>query len=79
MRNRSFGKRFMRTMMALAVGGSAFQLSGCDPSVRSSLLNGLSSTTTSLADTLIAAFFVSLQNDGTSTTGGTASGVTTTF
>ncbi len=79
MRNRSFGKRLMRTMMALAVGGSAFQLSGCDPNVRSSILNGLSSTTTSLADTLIGAFFVSLQNDNTGTTGGTTGGVTTTF
>lgn len=64
----------MRTVMALAVGGSAFQLSGCDPNVRASLLGGLSNTTNSLADALIAAFFISLADDT-----GSGGGVTTTF
>lgn len=63
----------MRTVMALAVGGSAFQLSGCDPDVRASLLTGLSSTTNTLADALIAAFFISLVDDAES------GGVTTAF
>jgi hypothetical protein len=49
--------------MALAVGGSAFQLSGCDPAVRSTLLEGLETTTTSLSTALISAFFLSLQDD----------------
>ena len=63
MRNRNLKQRFMRSMMALAMGGTAFQLSGCDPDVRNALLGGLNSTTNSLADALIAAFFISLEND----------------
>jgi hypothetical protein len=55
--------RFARTVMALMVGGSAFQLSGCDPEVRSTLLDGLEATTTSLTNALISAFFIGLQND----------------
>jgi hypothetical protein len=49
--------------MTLAVGGSAFQLSGCDPEVRSTLLEGLQTTTTSLSTALISAFFLSLEDD----------------
>jgi len=50
-------------MMALAVGGSALQLSGCDPNVRAALLGGLQQTTQSLSTALISAFFLSLQDD----------------
>lgn len=50
-------------MMAMAVGGSAFQLSGCDPAVRSTLLDGLSATTTTLSTALITAFFLGLDDD----------------
>jgi len=50
-------------MLAVTMGGTAFQLSGCDPDVRGALLDGLNSTTNSLADALIAAFFISLEND----------------
>jgi hypothetical protein len=49
--------------MTLAVGGSAFQLSGCDPAVRSTLLDGLMTTTNSLSTALISAFFLSLEDD----------------
>jgi len=49
--------------MTLAVGGSAFQLSGCDPAVRSTLLDGLLTTSTSLSTALISAFFLSLEDD----------------
>ena len=58
--------RFVRMAMALAVGGSAFQLSGCDPEVRSALLTGLESTTQTLSSALITAYFLSLDdsNDG---------------
>lgn len=55
--------RMMRSMMALAVGGSVFQLSGCDPAVRSTLLDGLQATTTSLSGALISAFFLTLEDD----------------
>lgn len=58
-------RRFIRFAMAVAVGGSAFQLSGCDPAVRSTILSGLQTTTTSLTNTLITAFFLSLDDDGT--------------
>jgi hypothetical protein len=53
----------LRKLTALAVGGSAFQLSGCDPAVRATLLEGLESTTSSLSTALISAFFLSLQDD----------------
>jgi hypothetical protein len=55
--------------MALAVGGSAFQLSGCDPAVRDTILTGLETTTQGLSSALISAFFLSLQ-DGDSSAGG---------
>jgi len=61
----------IRTLMAIAIGGSAFQLSGCDPTVRSTLLSGLEATTTTLTNALISAFFLSIDN-------GSGSGLTTT-
>ena len=61
--------RIVRAALALAIGGSAFQLSGCDPAVRNALLTGLEGTTQSLSTTLITAVFLSLQNDSSSTTG----------
>ena len=75
MATRSVRTRLLRTAMVLALGGSAFQLSGCDPAVRSTLLDGLETTTTSLSSALISAFFLSLQNNNSSsgsltTTGG---------
>jgi hypothetical protein len=66
MTKRSFQQRFLRTAVTLAIGGSAFQLSGCDPAVRDTLLVGLQSTTQGLSTALISAFFLSLQDgDGT--------------
>lgn len=77
MATRRLRTRLLRTAMTLAVGGSIFQLSGCDPAVRTQLLTGLETTTTSLSTALISAFFLSLQDDSTTTgtnlttTGGT--------
>ena len=65
--------RFVRWTTALAVGGSAFQLSGCDPAVRDTVLAGLEATTSSLTSTLISAFFISLEDDDAA-----AQGLTTT-
>ncbi|MFH1749114.1 MAG: hypothetical protein ABIG44_18945 [Planctomycetota bacterium] len=62
--------RFVRLAAALAVGGSAFQLSGCDPDVRSALLTGLESTTTTLSTTLIDVFFLTLEEDANATGNG---------
>jgi hypothetical protein len=73
MARKSFGKKLVRFFSAVAVGGSAFQLSGCDPDVRSVLLTGLESTSQALSTSLISAFFLSLEEDGVN-----ANGLTTT-
>ncbi len=59
---RNVRKRFLRTVMTLSIGGTAFQLSGCDPAVRGVLLEGLEATTGSLSTALISAFFLSLDD-----------------
>ena len=53
--------RLYKAMMVVCVGGTAFQLSGCDPNVRDALLGGLETTTLSLTNALVSAFFLSLQ------------------
>lgn len=63
MSKRTNRSRFLRLAAAVAVGGSAFQLSGCDPAVRSTILTGLETTTANLTSTLISAFFISLEDD----------------
>ncbi len=71
MKKQNGWSRLVRRAMVLAVGGSAFQLSGCDPAVRATLLEGLQQTTSSLSSALISAFFLSLADDdaaGTSLT-----------
>lgn len=62
-------QRVIKLVSAVAVGGSAFQLSSCDPAVRDTVLVGLETTTSTLTQTLISAFFISLENDGGSTQG----------
>ncbi|MCH9001779.1 MAG: hypothetical protein IIC02_04325 [Planctomycetes bacterium] len=66
-------QRVIKLATAVAVGGSAFQISGCDPVVRDTILAGLETTTSTLTQTLISAFFISLQDDGSA-----AQGLTTT-
>jgi len=63
MAKRTLRERVTRLAMAVAVGGTAFQLSGCDPAVRNTLLTGLEETTGSLLTALNTAFFLSLQDD----------------
>ena len=78
MNKRSVWNRVKRTTTILAVGGSAFQLSGCDPEVRATLLSGLQSTTAGLANTLVTAYFQTLASDDSTGTGGSGSnGLTT--
>jgi len=60
---RGFKERCIRAAMALAVGGSLFQLGSCDPSVRATILTGLEQTTGTLLNTVNSAFFISLQDD----------------
>ena len=66
MAKRNLKTRLTRFAMAVAVGGTAFQLSGCDPAVRQAVLTGLEATTATLSTTLITAFFISLEDDQTS-------------
>ncbi len=68
MAKRTLRRRMIRFVTALAVGGSAFQLSGCDPDVRTTLLLGLEGTTQALSDALISAFFLTLEDDDTANT-----------
>jgi len=68
MKRNSTRTRIIRAMMAIAVGGSAFQAGGCDPNVRSTLLSGLESTATTLTTALIQAYFLTLQDDASTPT-----------
>ncbi len=72
MKRKTPWRRVIKLVTAVAVGGSAFQISGCDPAVRDVVLTGLETPTSTLTQTLISAFFISL-NDG-----GTTQGLTTT-
>ena len=63
MQKRNLRKRLTRLFVAAAVGGSAFQISGCDPAVRQTVLTGLEATTQSLTATLISAFFLTLDDE----------------
>ncbi|MCH8149302.1 MAG: hypothetical protein IH987_15180 [Planctomycetes bacterium] len=63
MTTRTPWQRFIKLVTAVAVGGSAFQISGCDPAVRDTVLAGLEATTSTLTQTLISAFFISLDDD----------------
>ncbi len=65
MAKQGFKQRFVRFAAAVALGGAVFQIGGCDPTVRAALLTGLESTTSALTDTLLSAFFLSLQDDDT--------------
>ncbi len=70
MTNGGIRRRVVRTVTAVAMGCSVFQLGSCDPTVRSTLLAGLQTTSNALADTLIQTFFTSLINDTASGGGG---------
>lgn len=73
MKRKTPWQRIIKLVTAVAVGGSAFQISGCDPVVRDTILAGLETTTSTLTQTLISAFFISLQDDSSA-----AQGLTTT-
>jgi hypothetical protein len=63
MSKRGVKQRILRLSAGLLLGGSVFQVGSCDPEVRAALLTGLEGTTTALSDTLISAFFISLQDE----------------
>ena len=72
MKRKTPWQRIIKLVTAVAVGGSAFQISGCDPVVRDTILAGLETTTSTLTQTLISAFFISLQDDSSAAQGLTA-------
>ena len=69
MANRGFNRRWLSILTTVALGGSMFQLGGCDPTVRTALLAGLNDTTNSLLVTISDAFFLSLEDDEEGDTG----------
>lgn len=48
-------------LMAAACGGGALVLSGCDPTVRDTVLSGVEGAATTLFGTFVSAFFESLE------------------
>jgi hypothetical protein len=61
---------FAKRWVPFLAGGVALQvnLGGCDPTVRDTVLTGISTSLTTLASAIIDAFFLSLQGDTTSST-----------
>lgn len=54
---------------AAAIGsGSVFVLSGCEPTIRETILSGMEDVTYGIAETIIAAFFLGLQQSNSTTT-----------
>ena len=64
MRQRKFLKKIMTWMTLIGMGGVSFQLSGCDQSIRSTVLGGLNGATDILLLSLTSALFESLDQAG---------------
>ncbi len=64
MRQRKFLKKIMTWMTLVGMGGVPFQLSGCDASIRTTVLWGLNGAADTLLLSLTSALFQSLQNSG---------------
>ena len=73
MKKQSLRVRLMKVTMAVAVGGSTFAVTGCDPTVRSTIVSGLETSAQSITSSFISSFFLSL-GDGDEN----GSGLTTT-
>ena len=58
-----------RRLLALAAGGMLPVLSGCDPTIRETLLTGIESATLSLVNAIVAAFFSGLLEEGSTLKG----------
>jgi hypothetical protein len=70
-RNRSSRWLLLARWAPVLVGGTALQLnlSGCDPTVRETVLTGIQTAMTSLVTSVIQAFFLSLQPSSSTTQG----------
>jgi len=64
MRQRKRLKKFMTWMTLVGMGGVSFQLSGCDQSIRETVLGGLNGAADTLLLSLTSALFQSLDNNG---------------
>ena len=64
MRQRKCLKKIMTWMTLIGMGGVSFQLSGCDQSIRTTVLGGLNGATDILLLSLTSAWFQSLDNSG---------------
>ena len=64
MRQRKCLKKIMTWMTLIGMGGVSFQLSGCDQSIRSTVLGGLNGATDILLLSRTSALFQSLDNSG---------------
>ena len=64
MRQRKCLKKIMTWMTLIGMGGVSFQLSGCDQSIRSTVLGGLNGATDLLLLSLTSALCQSLDNSG---------------
>ncbi len=64
MRQRKCLKKIMTWMTLIGMGGVSFQLSGCDQSIRTTVLGGLNGATDILLLSLTSALFQSLENSG---------------
>ncbi len=62
--------RALRLLATLVLATSAFQVRGCNPAVRDTLLAGLETTALALTDTLIQSFFTALAGDDSDGAGG---------
>jgi len=54
----------MTWMTLIGMGGTSFQLSGCDQGIRSGILGGLNGAADTLLLALTEALFISLDNAG---------------
>ncbi len=64
MRQRKCLKKIMTWMTLIGMGGVSFQLSGCDQSIRTTVIGGLNGATDILLLSLTSALFQSLYNSG---------------
>lgn len=57
-------RRLARIILPLAMCGSLFQISSCNPNVRDAVLSGLETTSLSLANIVITTLFQGLGSSG---------------
>lgn len=61
---RNWIKKLTALMLFVGMGGSTFQLSGCDQDIRSGIISGLNAATDSIVLALTQALFTSLDRQG---------------